>query len=124
MGLIHVIFRIGQRRKYYPIQAVLQAVSAQIYRPAIYAIDRVGRNGPICAFNVNFAEDVPARDTSALPQESSGLAMGLHFAFKFRCEVLEKFAGQAITIDDIERLDAFNFTDSFDKRGETALKLN
>ena len=103
--MFHVIRRISQGRKFYPIQAVFKSDNGQIYRPVLYAIDRVGDSGPIRVFHINFTEDVAAIDSSAIPLELSRLAMLLRFSFRFRWEVLERFAGKAINVEDVERLD-------------------
>jgi len=103
--MFHVIRRIAQGRRFYPIQAVFQANNGQIYRPVVYGVDRVGPSGPILDFHLTFTEDVAAIDSSAMPVELSRLAMVLRFAFRFRWEVLEKFGGKDMTVEDVERLD-------------------
>ena len=103
--MFHVIRRIGQGRKFYPIQAVFQANNNKFYRPVVYAVDKVGRTGPATTFHITFSEDVTAIDSSAMPLELSRLATVLRFTFRFRWEILEKFIGKMNSDDDVERLD-------------------
>jgi hypothetical protein len=103
--LFHVIRKIGQGRKFFPIQAVFQASDGRLYKPVLPAVDRDGKGGPIIRFHIIFAEDVAAIDSSEIPLELSRLATVLRFAFRFRWEVLEKFGAHAMTGDDVERLD-------------------
>jgi len=103
--LFHVIRRIGQGRKFYPVQAVFQTHDGRMYRPVVCAVDRVGEDGPIETFHITFAEEVSAVDHTAMPKNMSVLATLLRFTFRFRWEVLERFAKNAITEEDVERLD-------------------
>lgn len=103
--MFHVIRRIGQGRRFHPIQSVFQANNGQIYRPVVHGIDRLGECGPILRFHITFTEDVAAIDRSAMPLELSKLTTVLRFAFRFRWEVLEKFGGRPMTVEDVERLD-------------------
>jgi hypothetical protein len=103
--MFHVIRRIAQGRRFHPIQSVFQANNGQIYRPVVHAIDRLGQCGPILRFHITFTEDIAAIDSSAMPLELSKLATVFRFAFRFRWEVLEKFGGRPMAVEDVERLD-------------------
>ena len=103
--LFQAIRMIAQGRKFFPVQAVFNTRDGRIFRPVVCAVDRDGKGGPIEAFHITFAEEVSAIDTTAMPQNMSVLATLLRFTFRFRWEVLERFAKGAITEDDIGRLD-------------------
>lgn len=86
-----------------PIQSVFQARSGRMYRPITYAVDRLGDSqGLIDTFQITFTEDVGAVDISEMPRSLSALATLLRFTFRFRWEVLEKFAKATMTEADIE----------------------
>jgi len=102
--LYHAIHRISQGRNSSPVQAVFQSVTGKIYRPILYAADKAGHNGPVIRFHISFIEDTSAIDSSTIPPTLSNLASILRFAFRFRWEILEKFATHLKTIDDIEKL--------------------
>jgi hypothetical protein len=97
---------IANGRKFQPPQAVFTTKAGGVYRPIALAVDRLGdRTGAIETFHIIFTEDVAAVDHSKMPKDLSALATVLRFAFRFRWEVLEKFAGRAVTKLDVKRLD-------------------
>jgi hypothetical protein len=105
--LFHVIRRIAQGRKFYPVQAVFQTKANKMYHPVACAIDRLGdKKGPIETFHITFTEDIAAVDHSQMPKNLSALATVLRFAFRFRWEVLEKFARDSMQEPDVERLNS------------------
>lgn len=105
--LFHVVRRIANGRTFQPIQAVFQTKAGKMFRPVACAIDRLGdAKGPIQTFHVTFTEEVAAVDHSKMPPSLSALATVLRFAFRFRWEVLEKFAGTSMTEADVECLDS------------------
>jgi hypothetical protein len=103
--LFHVIRKIAQGRTFNPIQAVFQSPDGKIYRPVALAVDRSGQDGPVQTYHLTFAEEVTASDTSVIPTELSMLGTLLRFTFRFRWEVLERFAKGPLSADDIERLE-------------------
>jgi hypothetical protein len=103
--LFHVIRKIGQGRRFYPVQAVFQSHDGKIYRPVLCAVDRVGEDGPIETFHLTFTEEVGAVDHTAMPKSLSVLATLLRFTFRFRWEVLERFTSGPLTEQDVKRLD-------------------
>ena len=104
--LFDAVRLIANGRKFQPVQAVFKTKAGGVYRPIALAVDRLGdERGAIESFHITFTEDVAAVDHSKMPKKLSALATVLRFAFRFRWEVLEKFAGRAITKLDVERLD-------------------
>ena len=120
--LFHVVRKIAQGRTFQPIQAVLQAPDGKMYRPVALAVDRAGPDGPVQTYHLTFAEEVTATDTAAMPAELAALATLLRFTFRFRWEVLERFAKDALSPEDIERLDVSlrRITVDWHSRGATA----
>ena len=102
--LFHVIRKIAQDRVFEPIQAVFQSPDGKIYRPVALAVDRSGQDGPVQTYHLTFAEEVTASDTAVIPTELSMLGTLLRFTFRFRWEVLERFAKGPLSAEDIERL--------------------
>lgn len=118
--------RIAAGRRFAPIHAVLRTRDNRIYRPIAYAVDRLGKDGPIHSFHLGFTEDLDVIDNSAMPKELSNLATLLRFAFRFRWEVLEKFGRRDLVEDDLKRLqNAFHRLESEwasrDIRGSAAI---
>jgi hypothetical protein len=103
--LFHVVRKIGSGRRFKPIQAVFNTASDRIYKPVICAIDRLGRNGKIASFQIGFIETVGAINAAGIPTELTALATMLRFAFRFRWEILEKFASIDLNDNDIIALD-------------------
>ncbi|MEW8337408.1 MAG: hypothetical protein AB2602_06365 [Candidatus Thiodiazotropha sp.] len=103
--LFHVIRKIGSGRRFEPIQAVFNTASDKIYKPVVCAIDRLGRKGKIDSFQIGFIEEVGAINTAEIPLELSALATTLRYAFRFRWEILEKFAPLDLDDEDIIALD-------------------
>ncbi|WP_207060933.1 toll/interleukin-1 receptor domain-containing protein [Motiliproteus sp. SC1-56] len=104
--LFHVIRRAAQGRRFYPVQAVFKALNGQFYRPVLHAVDRANNSqGAILNFHLTFSEDVVAIDNSSIPRELAKLAAVLRFAYRFRWEVLEGFAGKMASEEDVDRLD-------------------
>jgi hypothetical protein len=103
--LFHVVRRIANGRKFFPIQAVFQKWDGKMYRPVLCAVDRKERSGPIETFHVTFTEEVGHVDDSAIPRHVSELATILRFAFRFRWEVLAKFAGKPLAEEDVTRVE-------------------
>jgi hypothetical protein len=103
--LFHVVRKIGSGRRFEPIQAVFNTASDRIYKPVVCAIDRLGRNGKIVSFQIGFIETVGAINTAGIPTELSALSTMLRFAFRFRWEILEKFASVDLNDNDIIALD-------------------
>jgi hypothetical protein len=103
--LFHVVRKIGSGRRFEQIQAVFNTASDKIYKPVVCAIDRLGRKGAIDSFQIGFIEEVGAIDTAAIPTGLSALATMLRYAFRFRWEILEKFAPANLDDDEIIALD-------------------
>jgi hypothetical protein len=103
--LFHVIRRIRDGRKFYPVQAVFTTDEGKIYRPVLSSVDWIGNTDRIDTYHVTFAEDVGAVDRSEIPTELSVLATLLRYAFRFRFEILEKFAKPEISDTEIIRLE-------------------
>jgi len=103
--LFHVIRKIAQGRTFNPIQAVFQSNGGKMYRPVVYAVDRVGPKGPVQTYHLTFAEDVTAADTAVIPRELVTLTTLLRFTFRFRWEVLERFSKGPLSVEDVGRLD-------------------
>jgi hypothetical protein len=103
--LFHVVRRIANGRKFYPIQAVFQADSGKIYRPVLCAIDRMGEEGAIDRFHVTFTEEVSAIDDTAIPRPIAVIATVLRFAFRFKWEVLERFGKETLEEEDAVRVE-------------------
>ena len=103
--LFHVIRRVANGRRFYPVQAVFQAHNGKYYRPILHSIDtnKAGKN--IVKFYLTFTEDISYIDRSTIPNEIYRLAALLRFAFRFRWEVLEKYAVDTLENGDIERVD-------------------
>lgn len=100
------IKRVGDGRKWSPVQSVFQAQSGKIYRPTIHGVDRLGgRDGPIVNYHITFTEEVLGVDTSVMPENLLKLGTVLRFAFRFRWEILEKFTKQPLTEADVERVE-------------------
>jgi hypothetical protein len=103
--LFHVVRKIGSGRRFEQIQAVFNTASDKIYMPVVCAIDRLGRKGKIDSFQIGFIEEVGAINTTGIPTELSALATTLRYAFRFRWEILEKFAPIDLNDDDIIALE-------------------
>jgi hypothetical protein len=103
--LFHVIRKIANGKKFFPIQAVFQSHTGRIYRPVALAIDRAGAGGPIQTYHITFAEEVTTADTAAMPSKLALLAALLRFTFRFRWEVLEPFTQGPLGDEDVARLD-------------------
>jgi hypothetical protein len=102
-----VVQRIKKGKTFQPVQAVFQTKAGKMYRPVASAIDRLGdAKGPIQAYHVKFTEEIGALDHSMMPPNLAALATVLRFAFRFRWEVLERFAGTPMTDADVECLDS------------------
>ena len=93
------------RVRFAQIQAVFNTSSDKIYKPVVCAIDRLGRKGKIDSFQIGFIEEVGAINTAGIPTELSSLATTLRYAFRFRWEILEKFAPIDLNDDDIVAMD-------------------
>jgi len=102
--LCHVIRKIANGQKYYPVQSVFHNSEGKMFRPIVSAIDRDVESDEIEVFHLTFVEDVASVDRSAIPKDLSILANALRSAFRFRWEVLEKYAKGPIKVDDIGRL--------------------
>jgi hypothetical protein len=103
--LFHVVRKIGSGRRFEQIQAVFNTVLDKIYKPVVCAIERLGKKGKIDSFQIGFIEEVGAINTAAIPTGISTLATTLRYAFRFRWEILEKFAAIDLNEDDIVALD-------------------
>jgi hypothetical protein len=103
--LFHVIRKIGSGRRFEQIQAVFNTTADKIYRPIVCAIDRLGRQGKIDTFQIGFIEEVGAINIEAIPADLSTLSTMLRYAFRFRWEILEKFARSDLAEEDIEALE-------------------
>ncbi len=102
--LFHVIRKVGSGRKFDQIQAVFNTAVEKIYRPVICAINRLGKQGKIDTFQIGFVEEVGAINTSGIPTSLSALSTMLRYAFRYRWEILEKFAHADLGEEDIEAL--------------------
>jgi hypothetical protein len=104
--LFHVVRKAAQGRKFTPVQAVFHASSGKSYRPVLSAVERLGsRSGPIESYQITFAEDVSTINVTGMPTELATLATILRMTFRFRWEILEKFAKREITEDEIEQVE-------------------
>jgi hypothetical protein len=103
--LFDVVRKVGSGRRFEQIQAVFNTGADKIYKPVVFAIDRLGRKGTIDSFQIGFIEEVGAINTAAIPTGISTLATTLRYAFRFRWEILEKFATIDLNDEDIVALD-------------------
>ena len=103
--LFHVVRKVAQGRKFYPIQAVFHTSDGKTYRPLLNAVDRTGSRGPINSFNLIFSEEVGVLNSTSMPEEVSTLVTLLRMTFRFRWEVLEKYGKRDLSEDDIERIE-------------------
>ncbi len=103
--LFHVIRKIGSGRRFEQINAVFNTALDKTYRPIVCAIDRLGRQGKIDTFQIGFIEEVGAINNEAMPADLSTLSTMLRYAFRFRWEILEKFARSDLSEEDIAALD-------------------
>ncbi|MES9945944.1 MAG: hypothetical protein ABW080_13380 [Candidatus Thiodiazotropha sp.] len=103
--LFHVVRKIGSGRRFEQVQAVFNTAAEKIYKPVVCAIDRLGRKGKIDTFQIGFIEEVGAINAAEIPTALSALATTLRYAFRFRWEILEKYAPIDLNEDDIIGLD-------------------
>lgn len=103
--LFHVIRKIGNKRKFFPVQAVFHSTNGKIYKPVVNAVSRYGKGGSIESFCIIFAEEVGAFDDTETPKYMAVVGYILRFSFRFRWEILEKFTKRPLTVDDIPRID-------------------
>lgn len=103
--LFHVVRKISNGRKFFPVQAVFQSHTGSMYRPVALAVDRAGPSGPIQTYHITFAEDVSTADTAAMPARLAMLATLLRFTFRFHWEVLQPFCTRPLSKQEIAKLD-------------------
>ncbi len=103
--LFHVIRKIAGGRRHYPVQAVFQAHNGRYFRPAVHAVDKRKVDKEIVSFHLTFSEDICYIDGATIPTDIYRLAAVLRFAFRFRWEILEKYAAVDLTEDDVERVE-------------------
>lgn len=103
--LFHVIRKIAGGRRHYPVQAVFQAHNGRYYRPVVHSADRRKMDKEIVSFHLTFSEDICYIDGTTIPNDIYRLSAVLRFAFRFRWEILEKYAVPDLTEDDVERVE-------------------